>query len=160
MCNTNIRKMSHISVEKEKKDEFLEIFELDDCNKSSVETETNFSRQSEDLASEEDCKIPLWFANRKKDILTAEHWIESVERAKILYNWDDETTIFYVCTALRDGARTWFSMLERDGIDCTSWEQIKNEFLESYGTIFQEPEISPDVRQGREFLYNSGSLFK
>ena len=143
--------MSQITEVGRQKDDILDVSEVDDFNDSNVtsaEVWRNFSGQSEELPPEEHCKLPLWFANRKKDIFAAEHWIESVEKAKLLYNWDNETTIFHVCTALRDGAVTWFNMLESDGVDWTNWEQIKKEFLESYGTIIQGPEDSPDFKQG------------
>ena len=52
-------------------------------------------------------KLPLYHANAKKDLFTAEEWVEHVQRAKDAGTWNDVTTTSYVYNTLREGALTW-----------------------------------------------------
>ena len=37
--------------------------------------------------------LPLWFGDPQRDVLTAEDWIGSVERAREMSKWNDEVSI-------------------------------------------------------------------
>jgi len=56
-------------------------------------------------------KIPLWYANKKKDVCSPEEWVQSVEKGFHGSDHNDVTRI--VSNALRDGALTWFQTLVR-----------------------------------------------
>ena len=82
----------------------------------------------------DDVELPLWYGSPEKDIFRAEHWIASVERARTIYKWNNGTFVQHVRAALRDRALTWFNMLERNGVVCNNWDQVKEKFLKVYGT--------------------------
>ncbi len=56
-------------------------------------------------------KIPLWHANKKKDVCSAEEWIQSVEKVFRGSDHNDVTKMDLVVNALREGALTWFHTL-------------------------------------------------
>ena len=79
-------------------------------------------------------KLPLFHANAKKDTFTAEEWVERVQRAKDAGTWNDVVTTSYVYNALREGALTWYRTLKWSSVDNRDWAQVKQAFLEAYGT--------------------------
>ncbi len=93
-------------------------------------------------------KLPLWYGNIKKDIFKPEHWIASVQRAKTIYKWNNDTFIHYVQTAFRDEALIWFNMLE--GIDKKNWDRVKEEFLRVYGSL--HPKMGEKLGKGHYLL--------
>ena len=105
--------------------------------KMSNETSTN--DDSAKLFEKGDhVELPLWYGSPEKDIFRAEHWLASVERARTIYKWNNDTFVQHVRAALRDRALTWFNMLEeRKGIYINYWDQVKEEFLKVYGTSDQ-----------------------
>ncbi len=52
--------------------------------------------------------LPLWFGDPQRDVLTAEDWIGSVERARYTSQWNDEVTMNNVVNALFGPALFWF----------------------------------------------------
>ena len=79
-------------------------------------------------------KLPLYHANSKKDVFTAEEWVERVQRAKDAGNWNDNLTTSYVYNALREGALTWYRTLKWSNVNNQVWADVKQAFLEAYGT--------------------------
>ena len=79
-------------------------------------------------------KLPLFHANPKTDAFTAEEWAERVQLAKDGGPWDDALATSYVYNALRDGALTWYRTLKWSNIDNRNWAEVKQAFLEAYGT--------------------------
>lgn len=79
-------------------------------------------------------KIPFFHGDIKKDQFTPEQWIDRVNRARVAGNWNDEKTASYLYNSFRDKALTWFRTLHLMDADNTSWNDIKQEFLEAYGT--------------------------
>ena len=66
------------------------------------------SRYLDDDGKDELTRLPLWFGDPNLDILTPEQWIESVQRAKNLLEWDEAMTIANVVNALFGEALQWF----------------------------------------------------
>ena len=79
-------------------------------------------------------KIPFFHGDVKKDQFTPEQWIDRVNRARVAGNWNDKKTASYLYNSFRDKALTWFRTLHLMDADNTSWNDIKQEFLEAYGT--------------------------
>jgi len=52
--------------------------------------------------------IASWFGDQKLDVLTAEDWIGSVQRAKDQFEWSDEVTMTNIVNALFGDALAWF----------------------------------------------------
>jgi len=52
--------------------------------------------------------LALWFGDPKKDVLTAEEWIASIQRAKDQFEWDDDVTMNNVVEVLFGDALLWF----------------------------------------------------
>ncbi len=52
--------------------------------------------------------LAFWFADQDLDVLTAEEWIESVQKAKDKSKWNDEVTMANVVSALYGDALEWF----------------------------------------------------
>jgi hypothetical protein len=69
------------------------------------------ARSFEDDSKDELARLPLWYGDPNLDILTPECWIGSVQRAKELLEWDEETTMTNVVHALLGEAFQWFLQL-------------------------------------------------
>ncbi len=52
--------------------------------------------------------LPSWFGDPHKDVLTAEHWLESVDRARDQFKWNEEVTMSHVVNALMEDSLLWF----------------------------------------------------
>ena len=52
--------------------------------------------------------LAFWFGDNKLDVLTAEEWLGSVQRAKVQSNWNDLVTMNKVVNALFGDAFSWF----------------------------------------------------
>jgi len=53
-------------------------------------------------------RLPSWFGNPQKDVLTAEHWLESVYRARDQFKWNEEVTMNHIVNALMEDSLLWF----------------------------------------------------
>jgi hypothetical protein len=69
------------------------------------------SRSLEDDTKDELTRLSLWYGDPNLDMLAAECWIGSVQRAKELLEWDEETTMTNVVHALYGEALQWFLQL-------------------------------------------------
>jgi len=55
--------------------------------------------------------LPQWSANSRQDTLKANDWVEYVDRAQEMFNWNDEQTMSCVQNALTGPALRWFNSL-------------------------------------------------
>ncbi len=78
------------------------IFRL--VNENNLSSITSLDDQNKD----EFTILPLWFGDPQRDVLTAEDWIGSVERAKDMSHWNDEVTMSNVVNALFGPSLVWF----------------------------------------------------
>ena len=98
-------------------------------------------------------RLPLYHANHKKDVFTAEEWVERVQRAKDAGTWNDAATTSYVYNALREGALTWYRTLKWSNVDNQVWAEVKTAFLEAYGTTHTSRTTATainDLKQGTD----------
>ena len=80
--------------------------------------------------------IPLFYANKTKDTISAQQLIDRIETAAKVAKWDDARKVdeFYLC--LRSDAISWWNTLENILDFKRSWDNIKDEFLEAYDTKY------------------------
>ena len=98
-------------------------------------------------------RLPLYHANHKKDVFTAEEWVERVQRAKDAGTWNDAATTSYVYNALREGALTWYRTLKWSNVNNQVWAEVKTAFLEAYGTTHTSRTTATainDLKQGTD----------
>ena len=77
-------------------------------------------------------EMPLFFGRKDKDTITARLFIDRIETAARVANWDDARKLSEIYLVLRDRAVIWWNSLEDAGIDRNNWNAVKNEFLASY----------------------------
>ena len=77
-------------------------------------------------------EMPLFFGRKDKDTITAWLFIDRIETAARVANWDDARKLSEIYLVLRDRAVIWWNSLEDAGIDRDNWNAVKNEFLASY----------------------------
>ena len=65
----------------------------------------------DDYEDEDVTVLAFWFGDPKLDILAAEEWIGSVQKAKNQSEWNDELTMANVVNALYGDALAWFLAL-------------------------------------------------
>jgi hypothetical protein len=61
-----------------------------------------------DVDDEVKRRLPMWFGDPRKDVLRAEDWFESVQRAKHQFEWNDEVTMKHIVNALQEESLLWF----------------------------------------------------
>ena len=86
----------------------LKVDNPDNNQIEKLEKEEDQSVKEDDHADEDVTVLAFWFGNPKLDVLTAEEWIESVQRAKVLSEWNDLETMHKVVNALFGEALDWF----------------------------------------------------
>jgi hypothetical protein len=67
-----------------------------DRNKIEKLEKENRSVVEDDYEDEDVTVLVFWFGDPKLDVLTAEEWIGSVQRAKVQYEWNDLMTMHKV----------------------------------------------------------------
>jgi hypothetical protein len=77
--------------------------------------------------------LPIWFGDAKKDTFTAEGYIDRVDAARVVLDWNANRTIIFFKTALRSSAIAWFKGLKWRGIDVDDWDAVKKDFIVQYG---------------------------
>ena len=86
--NLKVDKKQAVNLEKEKEDD---------------------QRCVEDENEDDDITVlAFWFGDHKLDVLTAEEWLGSVQRAKVQSKWNDLVTMHKVVNALFGDAFSWF----------------------------------------------------
>jgi hypothetical protein len=105
-------------------------------------------------------QLPLWFGEPKKDPYTAEGFINRVNVAREVLQWDENVTIRTFEISLRGAAIEWFRHLAWRGIpnfNLASWDDVSKEFISFYGltrtartttTSLQDMAMKPDERPG------------
>lgn len=58
--------------------------------------------------------------------LSAEQWVNHVDRLRLAYLWDDRVTLMYATVRLRDAAQFWLQT--RDGV-FADWETFRTDFI-------------------------------
>ena len=76
--------------------------------------------------------IPVFNGNKPYTI-DPEQWIQRVTNAIAAGAWNNEQTIGFITTALHDNALGRYNALEFRGIDHLNWEDVKADFLATYG---------------------------
>ncbi|MGI9161330.1 MAG: hypothetical protein ACR2JI_00195 [Mycobacterium sp.] len=78
-------------------------------------------------------RIPLWFADKSKDTLSAEHWLRRVDTLRTTQGWSSIQTAGNAQQAFRGEAMVFLDYLIDHGIDITDWAVMRNEFLSYFG---------------------------
>ncbi len=82
---------------------------VDNNQAEKIEKEEYQSVHVEDDYEDEAVTVlAFWFGDPKLDVLTAEEWIGSVQKAKDQSKWNDEVTMANVVNALYGDALEWF----------------------------------------------------
>ena len=76
--------------------------------------------------------MPLFFGRKEKDMITACHLIDRIDRARSIATWNTEHTCNKLYMILRDKALVWYESLADDDIDLKDWDVVKKEFLKAY----------------------------
>lgn len=79
-------------------------------------------------------KIPV-FLGTSKDVITAEQWVDRIDRAKTTGAddvWTDAFTTAVAYSALKDMALMWYQQQEVFGTPMATWQDFKTAFLRSY----------------------------
>ena len=77
-------------------------------------------------------EMPLFFGQKDKDTITAQLFINRIETAARVANWENTRKLSEIYLVLRNRAVIWWNSLEDAGIARDNWNAVKNEFLASY----------------------------
>ncbi len=72
---------------------FNSYLKIDHNKTETLEEEEDQSVIEDDYEDEDVTVLAFWFGDQKLDVLTAEEWIGSVQRAKVQSKWNDLVTI-------------------------------------------------------------------
>lgn len=79
-------------------------------------------------------KVPLWFADKANDTLTAEHWVRWIDSLKTTQAWTDEQTWGHTYHAFRGKALQFVDYLDRVcKFDSGKWSILKPAFIQFFG---------------------------
>ena len=79
-------------------------------------------------------RLPLWTGSADTTF-TAEQWVSRIQKAATAAGWTDHTIMSNVFNALRGDALVWFEALPTIGYDNENWNDFKQAFLRTYGTV-------------------------
>jgi hypothetical protein len=95
-------------------------------------------------------RFPIW-SGTKDSAFTAEQWIQRIQRAADAGTWTPKTTMSYVFNAMRGETLVWFDALPALGYDTENWNDFKEAFLKTYGSVKTVRTTAlnvADIRQG------------
>ncbi len=84
--------------------------------------------------SVEQSKLPLFHAEAGKDQFTGDQWLERFEKCRQAGNWNEARTTSYFYNSMRGKALKWYRMLSVAKINANDYVQLRQAFVESYGT--------------------------
>jgi len=95
-------------------------------------------------------KIPLWFGETNKDAFTAHTWVDRLDQAAVLGNWDAQRTAIYMNMAFRDSAIKWRDGIKQMGVDIDNYQTLRTAFLRFYapGATIRSCVANLDLKQG------------
>ena len=95
-------------------------------------------------------KIPLWFGEPNKDAFTAHTWIDRLDQAAVLGDWQAPRTAIYMNMAFRDSAIRWRDGIRQMGVDVDNYAILRDAFLRFYapGATIRSCVANLDLRQG------------
>jgi hypothetical protein len=102
--------------------------------------------------SVEQSKLPLFHAEPGKDQFTGDQWLERFEKCRQARNWNEARTTNYFYNSMRGKALKWYRMLSVAKINANDYEQLRQAFVENYGTqVSQRVVITDfnDIKQGK-----------
>jgi len=79
-------------------------------------------------AVSETSKIPLFYNDKTKDTLPARVWLDRIDQAAGVQNWNDNQKILAASHALRGDAQLWYEV-EIKYIDNPTWTVFRDRFL-------------------------------
>ena len=77
-------------------------------------------------------KMPLFYGRKDKDTISARLFIDCIETAAQVANWDDARKLSEIYLVLRDRAVLWWNSLLDADVDRANYTAIKADFLASY----------------------------
>ena len=77
-------------------------------------------------------ELPLFFGVASKDTISAKHFLDRVDHAARIADWNEARTIDNFYMLLRDRAIVWWEQLAYEDVNVAVWNTIKEEFLAAY----------------------------
>ena len=81
-------------------------------------------------------ELPLYFGNKTSDSISAKNFVDRLEKAAQIANWDQARKCNEFYMVLRDKALIWYESLEDAEVDVNVWDDVKKEFLAAYEPRF------------------------
>ncbi len=109
------------------------------------------------ISADKLARIPLWFADKAKDTLSAEHWVHRIDSLQRTQGWSDEQTGGHAYHAFRGKALMFIDFLRDEKMDTDKWSVIKPQFLKLFGTQVHDhsriTNLSMHQKVGEESYY-------
>jgi hypothetical protein len=99
--------------------------------------------------------LPLFHAEDTKDQFTGDQWLERFEKCQQAGNWNEARTTSHFYNSMRDKALKWYRMLSVAKINSNNYEQLRQAFVENYGTQVSQRVVITDfngIKQGRMYF--------
>lgn len=95
-------------------------------------------------------KIPLFFGDPAKDHFQPDTWLQRLEQARQIGNWNAINTAIYMNMAFRENAIKWRDGLHEMGINTNDWPTLRAEFLRFYApsATIRSCVANLDLKQG------------
>ena len=77
-------------------------------------------------------EMPLFYGRKDKDTISAHLFIDLIETAARVANWDDARKLSEIYLILRDCAVLWWNSLLDADVDRANYQAVKADFLASY----------------------------
>ena len=76
--------------------------------------------------------LPLFYAKKEKDTITAKFLIERLEAAAVVATYDDARKCNELFLTLREDALQWWKTLDNEDVNRADWEEVKGQFLAAW----------------------------
>ncbi len=86
---------------------------IDSSNQPNLNKTSQLSLKDEESIEigrddDEQRRLPSWFGDPQKDVLTAKGWLESVHQARDQFKWNEGVTMIHIVNALMEDSLLWF----------------------------------------------------
>ena len=76
--------------------------------------------------------LPLFYAKKEKDTITAKFLIERLEAAAVVATYNDARKCNKLYLTLREDALQWWKTLDNEDVDRENWDEVKRQFLAAW----------------------------